>query len=188
MDTNLKNITKLCKDIHTICQNGTPNVRVAAQLGLQDLYDKLTGLPKPLSSPGSGERPKGQLVYKGSNFLEAVQALEQKDLASKSQPTTARATVASVAKGVSPSDSILQPKNANPSVIPFKALSKEDLTYIGKHFEKKIWANGSILFNQGDDRKFFYMIESGTVEKFKIVFGKRTKLIDLGKPNFTFYF
>jgi hypothetical protein len=62
MDTNLKNITKLCKDIHTLCQNGTPSVRVAGQLGLQDLLDKLSGMPKPLASPtANNEKPKGFL-------------------------------------------------------------------------------------------------------------------------------
>ena len=53
---NLKNITKLCRDIHTLCQNGTPAVRVAAQMGLEELYAKLQNLP---IRPNSEQKPNG---------------------------------------------------------------------------------------------------------------------------------
>jgi aspartate ammonia-lyase len=110
--------------------------------------------------------------------------LEQKDLATKSDTAKSTPTMARFAsKGSthSPSDSILQPKNASPSVIPFKSLSKEELSYIGRKFEKKVWTAGTLLFSQGDDRKYFYMLEAGNIEKFKMVFGKKIKLIDLGR-------
>jgi hypothetical protein len=50
-DTNLKVITNLCRDIHTICSKGTPAVMVAAKMGLQELIEKLSHLPAPVTSP-----------------------------------------------------------------------------------------------------------------------------------------
>ncbi len=41
METNLKTITKLCREVYNICQSGTPAVRVLAQNGLQELINKL---------------------------------------------------------------------------------------------------------------------------------------------------
>jgi hypothetical protein len=61
---------------------------------------------------------------------------------------------------------LLRPRSANPQLIPFKALTKQELSQISKYFEKKTVPAETTLFSYGQERSYFYIIEKGTKYKF----------------------
>ena len=77
-------------------------------------------------------------------------------------------------------ESLLKPKTSSPQTVPFKSLDKNELQIITKYFEKKTFPPKTVIFNEGDDRHAFYIIEQGKIEKSRNIFGQKVHLITLG--------